>query len=67
MIVSMSELDRQLAIFNKKMPDNPDQVVKACSVIKHECEDGETYWFLTDDDQIIKVTTRESERWPIQS
>jgi len=61
MIVSMSEFDRQAAIFAEKVT-NPDEVVTACSVMKAEFDDGETYYFLTDDDKIIKITTRESER-----
>lgn len=60
-IVSMSEFDRQMKIFAEKM-ENPDEVVEVCSVAKYEYKDGDVYYFLTDDDRLIKVTSRESER-----
>lgn len=57
----MSEFERQTAIFADKVP-NPDEVINACSVMKAEFDDGDVYYFLTDDDKIVKITTRESER-----
>lgn len=50
----MSEYDRQMALFNAKVK-NPDRVIYAHSKIVNESEDGNIYWFLTSDDEIIMV------------
>jgi hypothetical protein len=56
-----SELDRQMIIFTEKIP-NPDQIIVACSVAKVEYDDGEIYHFLTVDDKLIRITTRDEDK-----
>lgn len=50
----MNEYDRQVALFNAKTK-NPDKTFYAHSVMKAENPDGDIYWFLTSDDEIIMV------------
>lgn len=56
-----SEYDRQMAIFAEKIK-NPDQIIVACSVVRAEYPDGEMYHFLTVDDKLIRITTRDEDK-----
>lgn len=55
----MSEFDRQSKLFAEKVP-KPDVTYNVCSVMKAEYDDGEVLWYLTDDDQMIRIDMRES-------
>lgn len=54
----MGEFDAQAKLFKERVK-NPDRVIPAKSVMHGKYEDGERWWFITDDNEVIMVYTTE--------